>query len=282
MPLVVAVVGLGHEGGRLAIAVGHVPDDVLHALRPVGALDQRAELGADFHLAGARHFVVEHFYRHAQRFEDQHHFGAHVVRRIDRRNGEVAALGGGAVAAVAAFQLLAAVPGRFVLFDLVEAVARLGGPAHAVEHEEFRLGAEVGGVADARRLEVRLGALGQRTRIALIGLAVARLQHVAGQHQRRLVVEGVDVGRARIGHQQHVRSLDALPAGDGGAVERVAFAELVLIEVGHGHADVLLLAPGVGEAEVDELAFVFLHQFHDVGDGLGHQSSPVGMVVQKD
>jgi hypothetical protein len=36
---------------------------------------------------------------------------------------------------------------------------------------------------------------------------------------------------------------------------------------------VLLLATGIGEAEVNEPAFVFLHQFHDVGDGLGHLGS---------
>jgi hypothetical protein len=94
---------------------------VLQHLRPVGALHQRAELGADFVLAGARHFVVEHFDRDAQRFEDQRHLGAHVLRAVDRGHGEVAALDGGAVAAVAAFELLAGVPGRFVFVDLDEA-----------------------------------------------------------------------------------------------------------------------------------------------------------------
>jgi hypothetical protein len=52
--------------------------------------------------------------------------------------------------------------------------------------------------------------------------------------------------------------------------------------MGHGHGHVLLLATGVGEAEVHELDFVFLHHLHDVCDGLGHQISWVGwMVVQK-
>ena len=39
-----------------------------------------------------------------------------------------------------------------------------------------------------------------------------------------------------------------------------------------GTRDVLLLAAGVGEAEVDELDFALLHHVHHVGDGLGHQS----------
>jgi hypothetical protein len=35
---------------------------------------------------------------------------------------------------------------------------------------------------------------------------------------------------------------------------------------------VLLLAAGIGEAEVDELDFALLHHGHHVGNGLGHQS----------
>src|SRR4026207_1601545 len=47
--------------------------------------------------------------------------------------------------------------------------------------------------------------------------------------------------------------------GERGAVEGMARAELVFVEMGDGHGHVLLLAAGVGEAEVDELDFVFLH-----------------------
>ncbi|VDO18273.1 unnamed protein product, partial [Brugia timori] len=69
----------------------------------------------------------------------------------------------------------------------------------------------------------------------------------------------------------HVRRFDPLPAGDGRAVERVARAELVFVEVRHGHGHVLFFTAGVGETEVDELDLVFLHELHDVGDGLCHQ-----------
>jgi hypothetical protein len=101
--------------------------------------------------------------------------------------------------------------------------------------------------------------------------AFGGVNDVAGQDQRRLFEERVDVGRVRIGHQQHVRSLDALPAGDRGTVEGMARRELVFVEMGDGHGDVLLLATGVGEAEVHELDFVFLNDVHHIGDGLGHQ-----------
>jgi hypothetical protein len=147
---------------------------------------------------------------------------------------------------------------------------------HLVEDEELGLGAEVGGVAQAGRLHVGLGALGQRARVALVGLAVARLDDVAAQEQRRLLVERVDVGRVGVGHQQHVRGLDALPAGDRRAVEGVAGTELVLVEVRHRHRHVLFLAAGVGEAEVDELDFVVLHHLHHVGNCLGHRALLAG------
>jgi hypothetical protein len=51
----------------------------------------------------------------------------------------------------------------------------------------------------------------------------------------------------------------------------VTAGELVLAEGRNRHRDVLLLAAGIGEAEVDELDFGFLHHVHHVGDGLGHQ-----------
>jgi hypothetical protein len=57
----------------------------------------------------------------------------------------------------------------------------------------------------------------------------------------------------RIGHQLHVGSLNTLPAGDRRTVESVAVLELVFVESADRHGHVLLLATGVGEAEVDEL-----------------------------
>ena len=69
---VVANDGLRHEGGGLAVLVGDVLDDVLGDLGLVGATHQGVELGADFVLAGGRHFVVMHFNRHAAGLEARH------------------------------------------------------------------------------------------------------------------------------------------------------------------------------------------------------------------
>lgn len=99
-----------------------------------------------------------------------------------------------------------------------------------------------------------------------------RIDHVARQDQGGLFEEGVDVRRVGIGHQQHVRCFDTLPAGDRRTVEGVARGELVFVEMGNGHGNVLFFATGVSEAEVNELNFVVLHDLHHVGDGLvGHQ-----------
>ena len=63
---IVARVRLGHERSRLAIGIGHVVNHVLLQLRPVGPLNQRAEPGTNLVLAGACHFVVEHFDRYTE------------------------------------------------------------------------------------------------------------------------------------------------------------------------------------------------------------------------
>ena len=175
------------------------------------------------------------------------------------------------MATVAAFELGAGVPGGFVLFDFVERVVGLGAPAHAVEDEEFWLGTEVGGVAQAGGLQVGFSALGDGAWVTVIGLAVGWLDHVAGQDQRRFFEERIDVGRARVGDQLHVGGFDALPTGNRRAVKGVARSELVFVEVRDGHRGVLLFATGIGKTEVNELDFVLLHHLHHVCNGLGHQ-----------
>ncbi len=219
---VVADDRLGHEGRRLAVGVGHVLDHVLLQLQPVGALHQRAELGADLHLAGAGHFVVMHFDRDAQLLEHQAHLGAHVLEAVDRRHREVAALDGGPVAA----SCRARIPCRCSRPLLRSRSWRSSPTCRCSSARCRRRRIRAPGRSRRRRrcrcLEVGLGALGQRARVALVGLAVARLEHVAGQEQRRLFEERIDVGRVRVGHQLHVRGFDALPAGDRRAVEGVA------------------------------------------------------------
>ncbi len=199
-----------------------------------------------------------HLHLDAHLFHREAHRGADVLQRVDRRHREVAALHRRTMAHVAALELLARRPRGLLREHLAVAARHVDVPLDGVEDEELGLGAEVARVAEAGRLEVRLGALGERARIALVALAVRRLDHVARDEQRRLVHERIDVGGARIRHQQHVGRLDALPAGDRRAVERMAAVELVLRELPGRHGDVLLLAARVREAKVDELDLLVL------------------------
>jgi len=84
--------------------MGDVVHDVLQDLRPVGALGQRAELGADLALAGGRHFVVEHLNRDAGFFQRHHHGGTDVLQAVDRGHREIASLDAGTVTGIAALE----------------------------------------------------------------------------------------------------------------------------------------------------------------------------------
>ena len=270
---VVADDRLRHERRGLAVGVRGVVDHVLHLLQPVGALHQRREAGADLALAGVRDLVVVDLDLDAHLVEREAHRGADVLQRVDRRHRKVAALHRRAVAHVAALELLGGRPGGLGREHLAVAARHVDRPLDRVEDEELGLGAEVGDVAKAAGLQERLGTPGERARVALVTLAVGRLDDVAGDVERRLVHERVEDRGRRVGHQQHVGGLDALPAGDRRAVERVAGLELVGIEVLGGHRDVLLLAAGVGETEVDELDLGLLDHLEDGGASGGHAVS---------
>ncbi len=265
---------LRHERCRLAVRVRDVVDDVLHLLQPVGALHQRRELRADFVLALARDFVVMHFNRDADLFEQQTHFRTDVLERVDRSDREVAALRARTVAGVAAFEVHRRRPRCFFRTDLDERTRLVRAPLDRVENEEFRFRTEEGRVAEARALQVRFSALGQRARVAFIALAVSRFDDVAGQDEGRLFIERVDEGGVRVRDQQHVRCFDALPAGNRRTVKRMAAFELVFIECRHRHRNVLLFAARVGETEVDKLDVFVFDELNDVGHGFTHNLSP--------
>ncbi|MNT04833.1 hypothetical protein D3C72_1394260 [compost metagenome] len=252
-----------HEGGGLAIAVRHVPHHVFQVLRPVGALDQGRELGADFILAGAGDFVMMYLNRDAQRFQNQAHFRTHVLEAVHWWHREVAALDGRTVAAVAAFDVLAGRPRTFVRTDLDEAARHVDLPAHAVEDEEFWLRAEVGGVAHARRFQVGFGAFRDRARVAVVALAVRRFDHVALHEQGRFFHERVNIGRVWIRQQDHVGRFNAFPASDRRTVKGVARLEFVHVEVRHGNRHVLLFTTGISKAEINEFDFVFFYHLQD-------------------
>ena len=238
-------------------------DHVFVDLHGVGDLHQRSELDAELVLRRA-HLVVMLLGDHAHVGHHREHLRAEVLRRVDRRHREVAALGARPVTEIAHLVFGVGVGGQLDRVDLVAAIERLGGEADVVEHEELGLRTEHGGVADAGLLEIGLRLAGDRARIALIRLVGQGLEHVAEHRERALREERVDHRRGGIRHQLHVQLVDHLPAGDRGAVEHDAVGEGLFVHQPRVHGDVLHLAPRIGEAEVDELDFIVFDLLHYV------------------
>jgi hypothetical protein len=156
--------------------------------------------------------------------------------------------------------------------------------AYVVEHEEFGFGADEHGVADTGLLEVRFGAGRGRARVAAVELAGRRLDDVAEQHQHRGRAERVDIGRVEVRLEDHVGFVDRLPAGDRAAVEHEAVGQIVLVDDARGHGQMLPLALGVGETEVDPVDLLILDAREDGARiALGHWCCPcfVGFVYAR-
>ena len=85
-------------------------------------------------------------------------------------------------------------------------------------------------------------------------------------------VEGVDVGGRRVGHEDHVGVVDALPAGKGGSVEHFAFFKEVFVDV-RRVADVVFFALAVGDAQVEVFDIFVVDELQDVVRG--HAVAPV-------
>ena len=68
----------------------------------------------------------------------------------------------------------------------------------------------------------------------------------------------------RIWHQNHVGFVDSLPAADRRAVEHDAIGEHVFVDTANVHRQVMQLALGVGEAQINELDVVILDLLEDI------------------
>jgi hypothetical protein len=187
-----------------------------------------------------------------------------------------------AMAEIAALVIAVGVARQFEGIDLVAGVVGVGLVANVVEHKELGLRAKIHRVADAKPLNETLGALGNPARVAVIGLSRGRLEHVTGQDQGGLCIEGIDAGRGGVRHQVHVGFVDGLPAGDRGAIEHDAFREGVLIDRADVHRRVLPLAARIREAEVGVFHLVVLDQGQNVFGRRHRQATPFPARSQKD
>ena len=127
----------------------------------VGHLHQRVEADVDLRLAGGGHLVVLALDLDAHRVHHQGHFGADVVLACPwEQPGNSLPCGGSCSRRFRALLLATGVPGAL---DSSRCRRRRRScwfvEADVVEDEELRLGAEVGGVGDARRAQVGFSAL---------------------------------------------------------------------------------------------------------------------------
>ena len=272
---VVAGHRLRHERRRLAEGMGDHLHHVLVDLHVVGGAHQRRVGQAELGLAG-RHLVMVlvHVEAHVPHHGD--HLGPEIMGGIDRRHREIAALDRRPVPDVAFLQDAPGNVRAFVGFELIDAAVHRHFEAYVVEDEELGLGPEIGDVADAGRGQVSLGLVGDRARVAVVGLAGGRLHDVADQDHRRLRRERVHGCRRRVGDQRHVGLVDRLPAGDRGAVEHDAVLERIIVDEGRTHGQVLPLAARIGEPEIDIVDLVVLELLEDVFGGLACDGHNVG------
>ena len=215
-------------------------------------------------MLGGSHLVMVLLHHAAHLGHGAEHLRAHVLHRILRRHREIALLGADMVAEIAAFVVGVGVGREFRRVELEAGIVGIGLVLDVVEHEELGLGAEEDRVADPHRLDHGLGLLGDAARIAVVGLAGGRLEHVADQHHGGLGEERIDGGGCRIGHQAHVGLVDGFPAGDRGAVEHLAFGEGLLFDHGDVEGDVLPLAARIRESKIDVFHVVVLDHLQDV------------------
>jgi hypothetical protein len=172
--------------------------------------------------------------------------------------------------------LVPGVPHALDRVDLVERAVRVGVEAHVVEDEELRLRTHVGGVGDARRLQVGLSLLGDVAGVTAVALTGHRVGDEAVDDRRLPLHERVDVDGVRVGDQDHVGFLDLLEPTHRGAVEAVTVGEVVLAQDRRRDRDVLHDARQVREAEVDELAAFVLDEGEDFFGGAFLHGVPPG------
>ena len=187
--------------------------------------------------------------RDPEPLEGEHHRRAQVVQRVVRRRREVALL----LADRVPEPRLAGVPVALGRVEGVVRVVRAEVVRDLVENEELAFGPEVGRVGDARLGEIRLSAASDPAGVAPVALVRHRVGDLADERERRRLGEGVEDRARRVGHQQHVRLRDPLPAADRRAVEAEALVEGRLVERAQRQRHVLPAPEQVAELQVDEL-----------------------------
>jgi len=266
-----AVDGLGHEGGALAVLQGSVVDDILDHHGGVGHLGQLAQLGLDLKLAGSSHFGVVIVDLDAGVLHVHAHLATALVGDVEGL-GDVIGLLLGYDAALA---LVGAVP---VGLDGVHGHADAVGlefPTYLIEQIELEFGQDHHGVGDAAILHVLVGSqhditgiLGQRAVFRVVD------DHgVAGHGQSGDGAEGIDHGSVGVGDKDHVALFHHGIAVVGG-VKADAVFHGIFGEVFRGDGHMAELAVDVDHFEVHHLNVFLADEIHDFLDFVIQSHTP--------
>ena len=215
---VVAEERLGHERGGLAVAPGHVANDVLGEHDLVGALDQRLRDEVDLALAAGGDLVKVGRRGDAAFGHALGHLGAEVDQAVGRRTGKIAQARARLVAEVGRL-VPAAVPDPFDRIDVVERLVPALLEPDVVEDEELELRRQQALIGQPGVPHVADGLAGDVARVAGVVLMRDRILDVADHRQGRLRRERIDQRRLRLRDDQQIGLVDRAPADDARAVE---------------------------------------------------------------
>jgi len=210
----------------------NVLDDVLVHHHAVAAQNHGAEADIDLLLTAGTDFVVMELDLETRIDHGLHHLGTDIVHRIVGRNGEVSTLEWRLVTQVHRLFSSTRIPATLLRVDEVVTGMLILVTLNDVEDEELSLGAEEGRVGDPRRLQIRIGALGNCAWVTAIVFARDRVDNIADQRECGHLGEWIHDRRRWIRHDEHVGLVDRLSATDTGPVKTETICEAVFFKLG--------------------------------------------------
>ncbi len=266
-----AVDGLWHECGALAVLEGGVVDDVLDHHGRVGHFAHLAELRLDLKLARAADLGVVVLDGDAGLLHAQAHLAAALVGAVERLGDVVVALPRDGDAAA----IDVAVPMRLLGVEAHADLVRRDFPCHVVEEVELKLRQNEHRVGDAGITHILLRRQHDVARVLVERAVVGIIDDhgVAGHRQGGDLTERVDLRGGGVGDKDHVALFD-----HGVAVVRGVEADAVghgrFGEVLRGNGHMAVLAVDIDHFEVHHFDALLTNELHDILCRFSHGKIP--------
>ena len=272
-----AVDGLGHERGTLAVLEGGVVDDVLDEHGRVGHFAHLAELRLDLELARAADLGVVILDGDAGLLHAQAHLAAALVGAVERLGNVVVALPRDDDAAA----VDVAVPMRLLGVEAHADLVRRDLPGYIVEEIELKFRQNEHRVGDAGITHILLRCQHDVARILVERAVVGVVDDhgVAGHRQGGDLTEGVDLRGSGVGNKDHVALFDhGIAVVRGVEADAVGHGRFGKILGGNGHMAVL--AVDIDHFEIDHLDALLTNELHDILCRFSHWELPPKFMVR--